>query len=703
MRALAGRVVGPVADRIELGPLEPADADGYPEFTLDAAHGRLRISATGGVAAAVGLHTYLREACELQVCWDTPLPLPVAALPDLAPTRSRSRSKVGYYLNFCSTSYTTAYWDWQRWEREIDWMALHGITMPLAATGHETVLYDVYRRLGVGDFQVRDFIGGPGYLPFQFMGCLDGFAGTIGPGWLRAHGELGARIIDRERAFGMTPVLPGFTGHVPAALFPSARKRNWQDFDTSLLEPTDPRFADIAARVARAGRDRFGDIHHFAVDTFVETPPDASLDYIAATARTTLAGMTAADPAAVWVMQSWPFSYHRDFWTGERIAALLDAVPDDRLVQLDLWAEHAPTWERTDGYRGKSWVWCTLHNFGGQTGLFGALDEGRDGLDAAMAAPAPPAGFGLAMEGTGTNSAVYELAADEGWSSVPDVPAWLAGFAHRRYGRSSAAIDRAWKLLGGSVYAAHGVGRPPRAELTVRPSADAYAAPPAERYWYPPEQVRAACTALLEAAEDDPAGAPATLVHDLVEATATVAVHIIDALGAQVAACHRHASASELAMATAAFLAAFDDLDALLETRPELRFSSWVDAAAGWAADNTERAILIDNARRMLTVWSTPDDDRVDDYGLEDYAGRVWSGLVGGYYRDRWASWCAELARSKAAGQPVDADRLRSGAIDIARRFLAAEYAAQPAAPPGDAVRAARHFLTTYAAVPLDR
>ena len=32
-------------------------------------------------------------------------------------------------------SYSMAYWDWDRWEAEIDWMALQGINLPLAFTG----------------------------------------------------------------------------------------------------------------------------------------------------------------------------------------------------------------------------------------------------------------------------------------------------------------------------------------------------------------------------------------------------------------------------------------------------------------------------------------------------------------------------------------------------------------------------------------
>ena len=65
-------------------------------------------------------------------------------------------SSANYYLNFCTFSYTTAYWDWDRWQREIDWMALHGVSMPLAAVGHEAVLARVYRELGLSEHEILE-------------------------------------------------------------------------------------------------------------------------------------------------------------------------------------------------------------------------------------------------------------------------------------------------------------------------------------------------------------------------------------------------------------------------------------------------------------------------------------------------------------------------------------------------------------------
>lgn len=46
------------------------------------------------------------------------------------------------FIHF-SDSYV--WWDWERWEKEIDWMALHGINLPLAFTGQESIWRNVFR------------------------------------------------------------------------------------------------------------------------------------------------------------------------------------------------------------------------------------------------------------------------------------------------------------------------------------------------------------------------------------------------------------------------------------------------------------------------------------------------------------------------------------------------------------------------------
>src|SRR5699024_11806422 len=75
------------------------------------------------------------------------------------------------------------------------------------------------------------------------------------------------------------------------------------------------------------------------------------------------AAMREADPEAVWILQGWPFHYRAGYWTEERVRSLLSRVPEERLVLLDLWGEHAPMWQRTAAMYGRRWLWCLTHNF----------------------------------------------------------------------------------------------------------------------------------------------------------------------------------------------------------------------------------------------------------------------------------------------------------------------------------------------------
>ena len=105
-------------------------------FELEqAADDRIIIRGNNGVSIARGLNHYLRNYCHKSVSWcgnnlsELPVPLP--------PVREKVRVTASfpyrYYLNYCTYSYSMAFWDWEQWEKEIDRMALQGINMPLMA------------------------------------------------------------------------------------------------------------------------------------------------------------------------------------------------------------------------------------------------------------------------------------------------------------------------------------------------------------------------------------------------------------------------------------------------------------------------------------------------------------------------------------------------------------------------------------------
>ena len=65
------------------------------------------------------------------------------------------------------------FWDWKRWEQEIDWMALHGINMPLTLVAHEAIMARVYKKFGLSDEEINSYFVGPAHLPFSRMGLME--------------------------------------------------------------------------------------------------------------------------------------------------------------------------------------------------------------------------------------------------------------------------------------------------------------------------------------------------------------------------------------------------------------------------------------------------------------------------------------------------------------------------------------------------
>lgn len=94
--------------------------------------------------------------------------------------------------------------------------------------------------------------------------------------------------------------------------------------------------------------------------------------------------------------------------------------------------------------------------------------------------------------------------------------------------------------------------------------------------------------------------------------------------------------------------------------------------------------MLLDNARRIITVWGSTASPLLDDY-----AGRLWGGLVGGYYRDRWELWARGLARA-------DEQDLQGRLRERAERFLR-EGPKPPPEDLGDLATESRRLFTAYA------
>ncbi len=90
-------------------------------FEIESKNGKVVLRGNNAGSVASALYFYLTNYCHAQITWNgTNLKLPIS-LPVLKEKVSKSSSyQYRYYLNYCTFNYTMSWWDWMRWEKEID-------------------------------------------------------------------------------------------------------------------------------------------------------------------------------------------------------------------------------------------------------------------------------------------------------------------------------------------------------------------------------------------------------------------------------------------------------------------------------------------------------------------------------------------------------------------------------------------------------
>lgn len=616
-------------------------------FELESRKGKVVVRANNNVNLATGIHWYLKHYLHASVSWNNRtvhFPDTLPALP--AKERHETGNALRYDLNYCTHSYSMAFWDWERWEQEIDWMALHGINLPLAITGTECVWFNLLKRLGYGRQEIDDFICGPGFFAWWLMNNLEGWGGPNPDSWYERQEALQKKIVRRMHELDIHPVFAGYSGMVPH----DAREKlglevadpgRWCGYRRpAFLQPTDPNFARIAGLYYEELTRLFGKADYYSMDPFHEGGNTEGVDLQAAGAAIVQA-MKHCNPKAVWVVQAW----------GENPREpMVQSLERGDLLVLDLWAEKSPHWGETEaekyateGKRGHDWLYCMLLNYGGNVGLHGKMQHVIDEYFRARASAAGETlrGVGMTMEGIENNPVMYELLCELPWHGQPfSKEDWLRIYVTARYGRFHPALYEAWLKLGNSIY-----NCPPASAqqgtsesiFCVRPSDNAYQASTWSGMsdYYDPHEVIAAARLFLTAAGEFQGNN--NYEYDLVDITRQAVAE----QGRMVYRLMRDARrAGEKELFTACgrrFMELLHGQDRLLSTRPEFRLDTWEGRARSLGRTPQEQALYVWNARVQVTTWGNR--TAADAGKLHDYAHKEWSGLLSGFYAMRWQAY----------------------------------------------------------------
>jgi alpha-N-acetylglucosaminidase len=670
--------------------------NGMDVYEVDSQAGKIVLRGSTGVAIASALNHYLKETAKCHVSWKCgdQLDLPDRLILPAAKTHVASPFKYRFAYNYCTHGYTMAWWDWPQWEQELDRLAIQGVNLALVIQGQEQVWINTLTNYGYSEADVRRWLVMPTYQPWQLMSNLEAFGGPVPRSLIRRRVVLGQKILARMRELGIEPVLQGYYGIVPSSMKekrPQAKihpQYTWCGLKRpDMLDPQDPLFSEMADTYHAEQEKLFGKVNFLAGDPFHEGGSTEQVD-LAACGKIIYGSMQKAQPGVTWVLQSWQANPRQP---------MIDGLDKSKLLVLDLYCEAWENWRRRNAFGNTPWLWCTVFNFGGNTGL-----DSRLGVYARMPAAAyrdpakgPMLGIGALMEGSHTAPAGWELFWETGWNIQPvaDLKGWLFKYAERRYGAKSPAAETACEVFLRTVYSrpAGYHESPAGTVMNARPSLNPLqpARPCTDtRIPYVASELLPGWTALLAAAPD--CGKSDAYRFDLADVTRQVFDDAGTELHKAIIKAYIAGDRKEVKRLAAIMLGMFDDLDAILATRQEFLFGAWIRDARAWGATPEESDLCEYNARMLLTLWEPTHGQ------LNNYASRSWSGLIEGYYKPQWEMWFAAMDAALAENRPLDVNATRGAIYKWEQGWVCQTAPGFSAKPSGDTIKVARRLHAKY-------
>lgn len=203
------------------------NSHGLNKFSVECVNGKVFIKGDCVNSLAQGFYYYLKKSCNINYSWcgnDT-LVLP-EILPAMERTEKTVKQKYRAYFNYCTFGYSAPFWAFERWEKELDFMAMNGINLFPAAIGSEAIWYYTLIDFGFTKDEALSFISGPAFFPWQIMTNIEGVCPVKSEEYILSRLELGKKILERMNELDIMPIQTGFSGFVPRAFkekFPEAK------------------------------------------------------------------------------------------------------------------------------------------------------------------------------------------------------------------------------------------------------------------------------------------------------------------------------------------------------------------------------------------------------------------------------------------------------------------------------------------------
>lgn len=622
-----------------------------------AKNNRLHITANTINAASYALYDYVKKYCHssLSHTGDN------IQIPKVLPETNR---RIGvhavyplrYALNYCTYNYTMSFWNWQQWEKELDWMSLNGVNLMLAPIGTEAVWQKTLQQLGFSDKEIRNFIPGPAFNAWWLMGNLEGWGGPVSNALINHWASLQKRILLRMNELGINPVVQGFVGIVPSALknhYPKSdiiEQGTWCGFQRpAVLVANDPLFGKIANLYYNNFKALYGNgFKYLGGDLFHEGGSTNNIDLVEE-GKLVQQNMQQNFPNATWILQGWQ--------DNPKVKMMAGLNPKHTLI-IDLLGDRTETWLQRNQYGNFPWIWSTISNFGGRTTTGGTLIRvltEPQKAERIFGKKCSLKGTGIIPEGIENNAIIYQWALDGAWlKHIPSIQNKLTDFISARYGENDKDLNEAWQYLLQTIYN----GREPGIQggqggyesvFCARPDTNKITSASSwgpQVLWFDPELLTQAALYLSKAAPQF-RNVP-TFQYDLVDTWRQVINLKARDVYASLIQAFKQRNKIAFEENKKVFIQLLLLQDKWLGTNENFRVGKWLNEARNLLPDNADKKLCEWNARTQITYWG-PDNPQTT---LHEYANKEWQGILKDLYLQQWLQFF-DYAEAKMDGKPT--------------------------------------------------
>ncbi len=597
-------------------------AESENTWSYESADGKVLIKGGNAIDMAVAYYAFLRDNCGAYFDVDHALKVGEFKLPE---EKKEGVIEKKYRTCFEHTAFSCAacWWSWERWENEIDFMAMNGVNMPLTVVGTEAVWFKTMKDLGIKEDLALAGISGPAFWGWQLYNCFDGYLPQSSAVTVDKRIELGRKIIEREKQLGMTPVMHGYSGYISRNFIQSKIRARVSKTDEWCLFPKqyhisvrDTTFHRIGALYYRNLSLLLGESCCFLADPFTaHEPAKRDSAFLAGVGAAIYKLISDGDENAVWVVHS---SSVRD--------AMFRAVPKEKVLVIGSKEESES--QRFDGFE---FIVGSQFNNADVTSIHGDFDA-----VSGVAAGESVSGVGVFSDGAYSNEAFRQFSY-AAMSGVKDADSWLETFVSNRYQTNDKSAFEALQLLKKSCWRKGQPVREHGSAICTRPATllrHTSVGDSGNDIPYDIADVFSAAKKLLDAQgktyeyELDVCDVLRQALSDLAN---TVCKNALEG--------YKTKNVEQFETNSNLFLGIIEDVDRLLMTKKEFALPHYLELARSFGNTPEESENFEINVLAQITSFGP-----IKDSVLYDMCWKEWAGVLNTFYAKRWRAFFETLA-----------------------------------------------------------